>query len=260
MKKQKRNILISILVILIIVILFSLWKILIWLKDNYETKKELNYIKSIVKIENNNDIANTELYCKDNCPDFKLLNVNFEDLKLQNNELSGWLEVPNTNINYPFVQHDDNSYYLTHSFDKKRSEAGWVFLDYRNDKNFYDTNSIIYAHGRLDGTMFGTLKQVFEQEWLNNKANHIIRVVTEKYNLIYQVFSVYHIKTTDDYITTGFKSDKDYEKFLNMIKDRSIYDFGYIVNNNDRILTLSTCYNNWEKVVVHAKLIARQFK
>ncbi len=260
MKKKKNLGLKIMLIFLIVIMLFSLFKIILWVKDNYNTSKQIEKINSLVNIDEVTGIKNTELYCTDKCPEIKLLDVDFTDLEKTNEEVSGWIEVPNTNINYPFVQHKDNKYYLTHSFDKKYSDAGWLFLDYRNSKDFFDTNTIIYAHGRVDGSMFGTLKNVFNDEWLKNKDNHVVKISTKKYNLLYQVFSVYHIKTTDDYIKTGFKSDSDYEEFLKMLKDRSLYNFDYNVTSSDRILTLSTCYNNWEKVVLHAKLIARQFK
>ena len=36
-------------------------------------------------------------------------------------------------------------------------------MDYRNNKNITDKNTIIYAHGRIDGTMFGTLKKTLQK-------------------------------------------------------------------------------------------------
>lgn len=88
-----------------------------------------------------------------------MINVNFNDLKKTNPDIVGWIKVNGTNINYPFVQSKDNKYYLTHSFNKSYNSAGWVFLDYRNN-NTNNKNTIIYAHGRTDKTMFGTLKKV----------------------------------------------------------------------------------------------------
>ena len=49
-------------------------------------------------------------------------------------------------INYPFVQTSDNDYYLNHSFNKKYNDAGWVFMDYRNNASNFDKNTILYAH------------------------------------------------------------------------------------------------------------------
>ena len=43
-----------------------------------------------------------------------------------------------------------------------------------------------------------------------------------------------------------------------MLVDRSSYNFNTNVSENDNVLTLSTCYNNNEKVVLHAKLIKKE--
>ena len=186
-----------------------------------------------------------------------MIDINFNELKNINNDVKGWIKVNGTNINYPFVQSSNNKYYLTHSFDKSYNSAGWLFLDYRNNIN-NNKNTIIYAHGRYDKTMFGSLKEVLTKNWLSNTNNYVIKISSEKENSLWQIFSTYHIPTSSDYLQTNFKSDSEYQEFLNMIKDRSSYNFNTSVNSNDNILTLSTCYNNSDKMVVHAKLIKKE--
>ena len=56
--------------------------------------------------------------------------------------LCGWIKVDGTDIDYPFVQTTDNSYYLNHSFTKEENKSGWIFLDYRNNINNLDKNSV----------------------------------------------------------------------------------------------------------------------
>lgn len=188
-----------------------------------------------------------------------MIDVDLKELKTLNSDTIGWLQVSGTNINYPFVQTTDNSYYLTHSFDKTYNDAGWVFLDYRNTYT-QNKNTIIYAHSRLDKTMFGTLKKILSNGWLNDPNNFIIKISTEKENTLWQVFSSYIIPNTNDYIQTYFKDDTEYSNFLNMIISRSEHNFNSNVDANDSILTLSTCYSDYEKTVVHAKLIKREAK
>ena len=191
---------------------------------------------------------------------FPLIDVDITELKEKNSDTVGWINVNNTNINYPFVQTKDNSYYLNHSFDKKYNEAGWVFLDYRNNNDLNNKNTILYAHSRLDKTMFGSLSKVLKSSWYNNKDNHIIRLSTDTENTLWQIFSVYKIPEESYYITTNFNSNKEYTKFLNTIKQRSIHNFNTNLDANDKILTLSTCYSDTERTVVHAKLIKRSPK
>ncbi len=190
-----------------------------------------------------------------------LINVKFDELKKTNKNVKGWIKVNGTKVNYPFVQAKDNEYYLTHSFNNKKNRAGWVFLDYRNNiSDFGDRNTIIYAHGMRNGTMFGSLKNIETNGWLKNKDNFVIKLSTEYENTLWQVFSVYHIPTTNDYIATEFAGDKAYQEFLNKIKKRSSHDFHTEVDYSDRILTLSTCYTHTVKLVIHAKLIKREIK
>ena len=121
-------------------------------------------------------------------------------------------------------------------------------------------NMIIYAHGRENKTMFGTLKNILNSSWVNNKDNYIVKLSTESENTLWQVFSVYRIPNTNDYIKTEFASDESFDKFANMLLDRSNFDFNTSIDKNDQILTLSTCYNDYEKVVLHAKLIKKMTK
>ncbi len=116
---------------------------------------------------------------------------------------------------------------------------------------------ILYAHGRLDKTMFGSLKNILKGGWLNNSNNYVIKLSTELENTLWQVFSVYHIETTNDYIEVDFYDNEAYQFFLNMLEDRSVHDFNAQLTSEDKIITLSTCYNKNEKVVMHAKLIKR---
>ncbi|MFR7772830.1 MAG: class B sortase [Lachnospiraceae bacterium] len=271
-RKKKKNttwIFVILFSIFISIIVFCLIKIFIWGKDNKDTSKVINDITNAVNVTLRDDDDNTELVNDTNEEEtsdywyyikFPLIDVDITELKEKNSDTVGWINVNNTNINYPFVQTKDNSYYLNHSFDKKYNEAGWVFLDYRNSKNLNNKNTILYAHSRLDKTMFGSLSKVLKSSWYNNKDNHIIRLSTDTENTLWQIFSVYKIPEESYYITTNFNNNEEYNKFLNTIKQRSIHNFNTNLDTNDKILTLSTCYSDTERTVVHAKLIKRSPK
>ena len=190
----------------------------------------------------------------------KLIDVDFDELKKMNPDTKGWINVNGTNINYPFVQSSDNRYYLKRSFDKSYNSAGWVFLDYRNSIKPLNKNTILYAHGRIDTTMFGSLKNTLKNDWLNNTDNHVIKLSTDYDNTLWQIFSIYHIPTTNDYIQVDFSSDLEFVNWANTLISRSSHNFNTDVSATDNILTLSTCYNEEEKLVVHAKLIKRKIK
>ena len=187
----------------------------------------------------------------------KIAEYDFDKLKEINTDIVGFIEVDNTNISYPVVKSSDNSYYLNHSYKKEKNNIGSIFLDYRNDLDNLSKNNIIYGHGRLDNTMFGSLKNVLEKEWLD-KEKYIIKISTLTYNYMFEIFSAYHIPTTNDYLTTNFSSKSEYEEFLKKIKNRSMIRLNTKVTTENKIITLSTCYNNYEKMVVHGKLIKQE--
>lgn len=257
--KWNNLIIFLILLISITIIVISGYNLLIWNKDNNSINNQIKDINKIVKIKDiNNDEKNKIQEQSDIYFDYvkmNLIDVDFSKLKNINSDTKGWIQISGTNINYPFVQTNDNKYYLTHAFDKSYNKGGWVFSDYRNKLDGTDKNMILYAHGRVNKTMFGTLKDTLKDSWLNDKNNHIVKTVTENDNSLWQVFSIYKIPITSDYIQTNFSSDAEFEKFANMLTNRSIYDFNVNVSNSDKILTLSTCYNKDKKVVLHAKLI-----
>lgn len=247
-----------------VIIALSIWHILLWKFDNNKTHDIINKVQDTVNVKeidsseginvnNDNNMTSDNLYWK--YVNMKLIDVDFNKLKSINGDVVGWIKLDGTNINYPFVKTSNNSYYLNHSLDKSYNSAGWVFLDYRNNLNSLNGNTVIYAHGRLDKTMFGSLRDVLNKKWLNNDDNHVVRLSTEYSSSLWQVFSVYHISTTSDYIKVDFSSSDEHQEFINLILNRSLYNFNTSVSVNDKILTLSTCYNDNEKMVLHAKLI-----
>lgn len=107
--------------------------------------------------------------------------------------------------------------------------------------------------------MFGTLKRILNKNWYENEENHKLIFVTEKGQYEYQVFSTYSIKPEDYYISTDFKNNNDFDKFVKKLKSRSIYNYGVELSGEDQILTLSSCIGDGSKrVVLHAKLIEKE--
>ncbi|MCM1053680.1 MAG: class B sortase [Ruminococcus sp.] len=263
-KKQEKSLFsigITIFLLCFLGISWTSYNILSWKKDNEETDNQIRYLASITTEEistSNGEVINSNITIDNKENKTAFISVDFTELLKRNSDTKAYLKVNGTNISYPIVQTTDNDYYLTHSFNKSNNKAGWVFLDFRNDINNYDDNMIMYAHGRTNQTMFGSLKNILNSEWQSDPDNHIVRVSTPTENTLWQVFSVYSIPTETYYITTSFDSDAKHQTFINTLLNRSIYNFNTNVDIQDKILTLSTCLNDNEKVVLHAKLIAKQ--
>lgn len=256
MKIKKGNLLIGFIqVISIIIIIISLYYIYLWYIDNKKTENILNEIYENANVSSDNISVDNDLK-------IEVENIDFNKLINKNPDTIGWIKVLGTDINYPVVQTNNNDFYLTHSFDKSYNKAGWIFADYINKNlknNELDKNTIIYGHNRQNNSMFGTLSNVFKEEWLSNKENHYINFSTLNNNMVWEVFSTYTIEKEEYYIQSNFSSDEEYISFLNTIKNRSTYKYDVNISEEDKILTLSTCTNVGKgRTVLHAKLIYRK--
>ena len=177
-------------------------------------------------------------------------------LKKINKETKAYLVVKNTEISYPVVQHSDNNYYLNHDIYKRKTYVGWIFFDYRNNTKTFDDNNIIYGHSMLNGMMFGTLKKTLNASWRKNKDNLIINLTKADGDYKFEIFSIYKVNYTTDYLKVNFDSKEDKEEFIKLIRGRSNFKSKAEVTADDTILTLSTCFgSNNKRLVVHGVLI-----
>ena len=249
-KKQNKinNVLLSFVVILLIgVLIFSTIKVIKYIVDNNENEKIEEEISDLVEYVE--ETTNNEKQEENN----NKYNIDFVTLKEKNSDAVGYLKVNGTDIGNVVVKGKDNSYYLKHNFNKEYNTAGWIFADYHNKLDGTDRNIIIYGHNMRNNTMFGTLKNVLNEEWKDVEENRFITFTTEEDSYIYEVFSVYQIEAEDYYITTNFNNDEEFLKFANTLKSRSKYNFDVDIKEEDSILTLSTCANNNKyRVIVHS--------
>lgn len=242
--------------IIIFVIIGSVLGYIVY--NNYQSELKVDNIMTEL-----NDIMNLpdgltiygdeeEFYEED---DLGMIN-SYHKLYRVNEDTVGWLTVKGTKIDYPVVRGKDNNYYLNKNIYKQKDYNGWVFMDYRNNVETLDDNTILYAHNRYtSGVMFGTLPNIKKSNWLNNKSNHYITFNTLYEEHRWKIFSIYSIDVTNDYLVSVFHEKNVKQQFIDMLINRSEYDFGMQVSTDDKILTLSTCLDNNQRFVVHAVLV-----
>lgn len=245
MKKRKFKVKNILLILFVVVFLFSTTKIILFLFDSHNNKKET---KELIQ-----DVINIEIE-----EEKEVFKIDFEKLLSINNDTIGWIRFNQDKVNNPIVHTRDNSYYLKRSFEKKSNQAGEIFMDYRNT-SFNDKNVVLFGHAMLDDTMFGSLQDIFKNDFFDTKENNYIQIYNKDNELLtYQIFSYYIIEKEEYYITTSFKSDSDFNKFIDTITKRSYKKFDVEVFTNDNILTLSTCSGTGgtsKRKVVHAKRV-----
>lgn len=190
----------------------------------------------------------------------KIHEIDFNALRLVNGDVKAWLVVDGTNINYPIVQTTDNDYYLKYNFKKKKTTNGWPFMDYRNSSDMSNDNTIFYGHNLLNKTAFGSIANLFTDNWLMN-SSHKILVITESKIYTYEVFSVYYSEPVSYYLQTKFSSTESKLRFFENLKSKSEVAVSTNFIETDRIITLSTCTDdNKGRKVVHAKLISESYR
>ena len=240
-KPDKKNIFLNILIIIFTIsLIISALYITKWFIDSKQNKRIADKVKEAII-----DSGDTGEYME--------YEVDFEKLKEINDEIVAYLKVYGTQVEYAVVQAKDNNYYLKRNLEKTYNVGGWIFLDYHNKLDGTDKNIVVYGHNMQDNSMFGSLKNILNEEWYNNEENCIIDFKTEKEAQKYQVFSVYKIEAEDYYIETEF-SENEFLQFIQTLKNRSIKNFNIDVSAEDSILTLSTCgASSKYRIVLHAK-------
>lgn len=184
----------------------------------------------------------------------------FEKLYAENNDLTGWISIPDTVIDYPVMQCADNEFYLHHDFDKKEDRYGCLYVKDIADVDTPGTNFVIYGHNMKDGTMFGMLDQYVEQSFYEKHRQIFFDTLYEERK--YEIMSVFLSNANGDK-ETGFKyyqfyqadTEEEFAYFYDNIMDKSLYDTGVTAEFGDTFLTLSTCAYHEEdgRIVVVAK-------
>ena len=170
----------------------------------------------------------------------KLPAIDFDKLKNINSDIVGWIIMEGTQVNYPIVQGDNNSYYLNHSYDKSYNSYGSIFMDYRSNENFSDLNTFIYGHYTSNGSMFGELKKYMEESFY--KEHPFFYILTPNGNYKVDVISAY----TDDALSSSYNAKfndlNDYQRYIEKIRLKSRYSTDISVNYIlDRTITLYSC-------------------
>lgn len=177
----------------------------------------------------------------------------------ENTDFIGWLEIENTNIDYPVMQtgKERKDYYLYKNFYKEYSHMGTPYIaEFCNVLE--SDNLIIYGHHINSNKMFGELekykKKSFYEEHKKIKFNTIYE------NAEYEIIAVF--KTIAH---TGFEyykfynanSEQEFNTFIKKCKELSFYNIEETAEYGDKLITLSTCeYSNKNgRLVVVAKKI-----
>ena len=165
-----------------------------------------------------------------------------------NKDVAGWLRIPNTHIDYPFVKSKDNSDYLRRDLYGKYALAGTVFMDCGNSGDFTDFNTVIYGHNMKNTSMFGDLSLFADEGFFDSNRTGTIYTAGDTYEL--EFFACMTVNADDGiiYNTDNTGSPAERNEFFEYVKKNSVNyrepDTG--INGGINIATLSTCSYQFE--------------
>ncbi len=169
----------------------------------------------------------------------------YKDLYMQNGDMTGWLSVEGTKIDYPVMQCEDDEYYLHHDFEKEDSKYGCLYVRERADLE-NGTNFVVYGHNMKDGSMFGELDLYLEEEFYKEHPNISFHTLYEEYT--YEILAVFRSRIYGEkedafkyYQFYEAKTKEEFDDFYENVKELSLYDTGVEAEFGDTFLTLSTC-------------------
>lgn len=192
--------------------------------------------------------------------------LEFRDLLRANEHVKGWIKEGNT-MDYVVLQppKSDPEYYLYRDFFGDYYKAGSLFLDKRSSVEEPTQNLVIHGHNMISTPekMFHYLKYYKDISFYKKHAIITFDTIYEKGD--YKVFAI--IKTTpkvnEDYFfefrQSTFKDASEFLNFVYQVRIRSLIIVDDVdINENDRLLTLSTCsyeVDNDYRTVVFARKI-----
>lgn len=170
-------------------------------------------------------------------------------------DVVGRIRLEGTVLDYPIVQGEDNEHYLTHDYTGEYHSFGAIFLDQDNKLTFEDPNSVVYGHNVRTGKMFDPLAGYLEDGFLNEHP--VIEIITLDEVKQYRVFAAYLGDPEAAYRYPTY-TDEGWEHFDQYVSKRNVLDTDEVDWGNNKILTLSSCLQTWNRMVVHAELITDQ--
>ena len=177
-----------------------------------------------------------------------------ERLQKKNKDIIGWITVPYTNIDYPFVQAKDNDTYLRRDLKGEYALAGTLFLDYRCPKNGAGY-SILYGHNMKNGSMFGTLRRFEDKAFFDAHPEGSLLLEDGWHSLRFFAFLI--VSSTDRVVYGQPQDDAQTRALLEEVRRRAKHYRENDAAPGDRLVALSTCaYNfNGARMVLIGKII-----
>ena len=249
MRKFRRIMCDSCIIVCVIMIIFSVVKLIQYKDERFEQKKMNHELQQIKEKE----LKGTENSIKKE--DKKILK-GYRNLHRINKDMYGWLKIRGTEIDYPvmFIP-GDTMFYENRNWDKKEVDVGnCIWIDGRTTET--SKNIIIYGHNMRNKTMFGSLKDYKDIKFY--KKHKYIQFDTLYKRQTFEIISVSKVSGNPIkgeywiYKDVELNSKEEFNKYIENVKKRAYYNINTTASYSDKLITLSTCDGN-ERLIIVAK-------
>ena len=164
--------------------------------------------------------------------------LSLQELALINPDTRGWLTIPDTHVDYPVLQGNDDMEYINKDVFGEFSLSGSLFLSCRNSSDFSDGYSLIYGHHMDHGGMFGDVVEYTDISYFEKHMEGWLYLVDATYQI--QMFACVETDAYDNMIY-GCGADTDLNKLLSYIKEHAVVYKNMTTDRPAQVIGLSTC-------------------
>lgn len=244
-KKIKNTLFILVCIILIIAIAYFIYDFYQKRKQDQEMQELQEYMDTQITEQSEESINKVK------------------ELQEMNTDVKAWIQIKDTNINYPVLQTTDNDYYLTHDYKKQKNKYGSIYL--KTGVNIDDnlSNLILYGHNMKDDKMFNHLLKYKDQSFYEEHKE--VTFITQQEERKYQIIAAFQSRVfyQDEtnvfryYNYLNFENQAMFNEYIDNINRIKLYDTGITANYQEQLLTMITCEYSQEngRMVVVAKRI-----
>lgn len=239
--KTKKVLIRLVIVLLLCVLAFALWRIADTLLERSAGKALNRELTQLAVTEK--EVPTMETDAEGPAAYVVPIEVDFDLLRQQAPDAVAWLYSPDTPIHYPVVQGPDNRYYLKHTVTGQQNHTGSIFLDRRNPSDLTGSYNLIHGHNLKDDTMFGTLPRYSDQAYYDDHA--VLYLLTPDADYAIELFAGF-TTDKDDVIYRIPALSRERMELAQYCMERSDFVSSVQPQQDDRFVILSTCAYDYD--------------
>lgn len=187
--------------------------------------------------------------------------IDFDSLKAVNEDVAGWIYMPNTHVNYPIMSNEEQNKYLRKDMYENYSMLGSIFMDSHNNPDFKDDHIVMYGHHMPTEVMFTPVSNYYTDPEYKNEHPYIY-IITPETTYKISCFGAYkvdpsHGSTVNVYYNNETEFQHDLDEHISECD--SIDENTFHRPTTDKLFTLVTCADNGSARAIIECTITEQY-